>query len=65
MAFQNFKKEAIDIYEQFYDILEKSDFSIATFLAFGAALQLLSFKYLPPALSTALPLFWLGYCLVK
>ncbi|CAG8981025.1 hypothetical protein HYALB_00013284 [Hymenoscyphus albidus] len=65
MAFRTIQREAIEIYEQFYDILEKSDFSIPTFLAFGAALQLLSYAYLPPRLSAALPLLWPGYRLVR
>ena len=65
MAFQILRKEVKEFYDQFYDILEKSDFSIPTFLAFGAALQLLSLVYLPLHLSISLPLFWLGYRLVR
>ncbi|TVY12661.1 Monooxygenase [Lachnellula arida] len=65
MAFQTLRKEAKEIYDQFYDILEKTDFSIPTFLAFGAALQLLSLAYLPRRLSASLPLLWLGYRLLR
>ncbi|TVY86774.1 Monooxygenase [Lachnellula willkommii] len=65
MAFQTLRKETKEIYDQFYDILEKTDFSILTFLAFGAALQLLSLAYLPRRLSTSLPLLWLGYRLLR
>ena len=36
-----------------------------TFLAFDAVLQLLSLAYLPPRLSAALPLMWLGYRLLS
>ena len=65
MAFQTLKKEVKDFYDQFYDILEKSDFSIPTFLAFGAVLQLLCLAYLPSCLSASLPLLWLGYRLAR
>jgi hypothetical protein len=65
MVFQRIKKEAQFLYEQFYDILEKTDFSIPTFLAFGGVLQLLSFAYLPSRISALLPLLWLGWRLTK
>lgn len=43
------------------DLLEVTDFSILTWLAFGAALQLLSQSWLPPGLSYWLPLLYLIY----
>jgi hypothetical protein len=61
MVFQRIRQEAIDFYDQFYDILEKTDFSIPTFLAFGAVFQLLCTAYLPARISAALPLLWLGW----
>ena len=65
MVVQRIKKEAQDLYEQFYDILEKTDFSIPTFLAFGGVFQLLSLAYLPSHISVLLPLLWLGWRLTK
>lgn len=65
MAFERIKKEAQDLYDQFYDILEKTDFSIPTFLAFGAVFQLLSLAYLPSRISALPPLLWLGWRLTK
>jgi len=65
MVFQRIKREAQFLYEQFYDILEKTDFSIPTFLAFGGVLQLLSFAYLPSRIRALLPLLWLGWRLTK
>lgn len=65
MVFQRIRQEVQDFYDQFYDILEKSDFSIPTFLAFGAALQLLFFAYLPPRVATLIPLTWLGYRFIR
>lgn len=59
------RKAIREIHDQFYDLLEKSDFSIITFLAFGAAFQLLSNIYLPPRVSALLPLLWLGWRLCK
>ncbi|KUJ13870.1 uncharacterized protein LY89DRAFT_784721 [Mollisia scopiformis] len=61
MAFPTFRKACKDFHDQFYDIPEKTDFSIPTFLAFRAVFRLLSLVYLPPLLSTSLPLAWLGY----
>jgi hypothetical protein len=65
MVLETLKEAAQGFYAQFYDILEKTDFSIPTFLAFGATFQLLSLAYLPSYLSTAPPLLWLGYRLIK
>jgi hypothetical protein len=65
MVFQRIKNEAQCLYEQFYDILEKTDFSIPTFLAFGGVFQLLSLAYLPSHISALLPLLWLGWRLTK
>ncbi|KAF2248048.1 hypothetical protein BU26DRAFT_595898 [Trematosphaeria pertusa] len=65
MAFRALLQGAQDLHAQFHDILEKTDFSLPTFLAFGAALQLLIQAYLPLRLSATLPLLWLAYCLVK
>lgn len=45
----------------FGDLLEVTDFSIATWLAFGAGLQLLSQSWLPSGLSYWLPLLYLIY----
>jgi hypothetical protein len=65
MVLQRLRQKIDDLYDQFYDILEKTDFSIPTFLAFGAVFQLLSIAYLPPTLSTSLPLLWLGWRLAR
>jgi hypothetical protein len=65
MVFGRIRREIDDLYDQFYDIIEKSDFSIPTFLAFGAVFQLLSIAYLPTLLSTDLPLLWLGWRFLK
>lgn len=61
MPFVHIRREIEKVYDQFYDILEKSDFSIPTFLAFGAVLQLIGIAYLPSRLSTLPPLLWLGW----
>lgn len=45
----------------FGDLLEVTDFSIATWLAFGAGLQLLTQSCLPSGLSYWLPLLYLIY----
>ncbi|KAF1950140.1 hypothetical protein CC80DRAFT_554600 [Byssothecium circinans] len=50
-----------EIYSQFYDILEHSDFSLTTWLSLGAAFQLLSSYWLPPRVSALLPLGWLAW----
>ena len=47
--------------DDYGDLLEVPDFSIATWLALGAALQLLSLRWLPSGLSPWLPLFYLGF----
>lgn len=52
--YENFKND-------FGDLLEVTDFSVATWLAFGAALQLLSQSWLPSGLSYWLPLLYLIY----
>ena len=45
--------------DDYGDLLEVPDFSITTWLALGASLQLLSLRWLPPGLSYWLPLFYL------
>ncbi|KAF2196655.1 hypothetical protein GQ43DRAFT_476125 [Delitschia confertaspora ATCC 74209] len=50
-----------EIHDQFYDLLELSDFSIPTWLALGAGLQQLSTSYLPLHWSLYLPILWLGF----
>ena len=47
--------------DDFGDLLEVTDFSIATWLALGAGLQLLSQSWLPLGLSYWLPLSYLIY----
>ena len=49
----------------FGDLLEVTDFSIATWLAFGAGLQLLSQSWLPSGLSYWLPLLYLAYRIAR
>lgn len=49
----------------FGDLLEVTDFSIATWLAFGAGLQLLSQSWLPSGLSYWLPLLYLMYRIAR
>lgn len=49
----------------FGDLLEVTDFSIATWLAFGAALQLLSQSWLSSGLSYWLPLLYLIYRIAR
>lgn len=49
----------------FGDLLEVTDFSIATWLAFGAGLQLLSQSWLPSGLSYWLPLLYLVYRIAR
>jgi len=61
MVLQQLRQSVKEIHDQFYDILEKSDFSIPTFLSFGAALQLLFFAFLPPRVASLPGLLWLGY----
>ena len=45
--------------DDYGDLLEVPDFSIPTWLAFGAGLQLLSLRWLPAGLSYWLPLLYL------
>ena len=52
--YQNFKNDC-------GDLLQVTDFSIATWLAFGASLQLLSQSWLSPQLSYLIPLVYLVY----
>ena len=47
--------------DDFGDLLEVTDFSLVTWLALGAALQLLSQAWLPPGFSYWLPLSYLVY----
>ena len=47
------------------DVLEVTDFSVPTWLVFGAALQLLSQSCLPTRLSSCLPLLYLLYRIAK
>lgn len=49
----------------FGDLLEVTDFSIVTWLAFGAALQQLSQSWLPSGLSYWLPLLYLVYRIAR
>lgn len=65
MVFQIIRTALIELYDQFFDIIEHSDFSIPTWLAFGAALQVLSGLYLPSPLNLSIPLLWLAYRLVR
>ena len=47
--------------DDYGDLLEVTDFSIATWLAFGACLQLLTQSWLSPQTSYLIPLFYLIY----
>lgn len=47
------------------DVLEHQDFSMQTWLALGAASQLLAFAWLPSNISFWLPLTWLAYRLIR
>ena len=47
------------------DVLEHQDFSMQTWLALGAALQLLALAWLPVKLSFWLPLAWLAYRMIR
>lgn len=47
------------------ELLEVTDFSIATWLAFGAGLQLLAQAWLPSGLSYWLPLLYIIYRLAR
>lgn len=51
--------------DDYGDLLEVPDFSITTWLAFGAGLQLLSLRWLPSGLSYWLPLFYLAFRVAK
>ena len=51
--------------DDFGDLLEVTDFSIATWLAFGASLQLLSQSCLPSGLIRWLPLLYLIYRIAR
>ncbi|KAF2006388.1 hypothetical protein P154DRAFT_518008 [Amniculicola lignicola CBS 123094] len=64
MSFHYVRNKLHEFHQQWYDLIEKSDFSITTFLAFGAVLQLLSFTLLPPRVSLLVPLTWLGYRII-
>ena len=56
--YENFKND-------FGDLLEVTDFSIVTWLAFRAGLQLLSQFWLPSGLSYYLPLLYLIYRIAR
>lgn len=47
------------------DVLEHQDFSMQTWLALGAAFQLLALAWLPVKLSFWLPLAWLAYRMIR
>lgn len=51
--------------DDFGDLLEVTDFSIVTWLAFGAGFQLLSQSWLPSGLSYWLPLVYLIYRIAR
>ena len=51
--------------DDYGELLEVTDFSITTWLAFGAALQLLSHSWLPSSLAYWLPLLYLAYRVVR
>ena len=51
--------------DDYGDLLEATDFSIATWLAFGASLQLLSQWCLPSGLSYWLPLLYLIFRIAR
>ena len=55
----------VNFKNDFGDLLEVTDFSIATWLAFGAGLQLLSQSWLPSGLSYWLPLGYLVYRIAR
>ena len=53
------------IQNSFGDLLEVTDFSVASWLALGAALQLVSLSCLPLNISKLLPLLYLSYCIIR
>lgn len=54
MAFESVRSEIQDVQDNYYDLIELSDFGIWTWLSFGAIFQLLCLAYLPPRVA-ALP----------
>ncbi|KAF2645857.1 hypothetical protein P280DRAFT_513737 [Massarina eburnea CBS 473.64] len=54
-----------EVFDQFYDLFEHSDFSLTTWLSLGAVLHLLVSYWLPPRVSALLPLGWLAYRFIR
>lgn len=54
-----------DLYDQYYDIIELSDFSIPTFLALGGVVQLIALASCGPRIGAILPVAWLVFRLAK
>ncbi|KAF2798009.1 hypothetical protein K505DRAFT_322174 [Melanomma pulvis-pyrius CBS 109.77] len=61
MALQPLRTKLASLHAQYHDLLEASDFSTPTWLAFGAILHILSAAYLPLYLGTSIPLLWIAY----
>lgn len=59
------RKVFTDFYDQYYDIIELSDFSIPTFFALGAVFQLTALAFCGPRIGAILPVGWLVSRLVK
>ena len=59
------RKLVAEFYDQYYDIIELSDFSIPTFLALGAVFQLVTLAFCGPRIGAILPVAWLVFRLVK
>ena len=55
----------MNFHQDYGNLLEVTDFSIKTWLAFGAGLQLLSQSWLPYNLSYCLPLLYLIYRIAR
>ena len=51
--------------DEFGDLLEVTDFSITTWLALGAGVQLLSQSWLPSNWSYGIPLLYLSYRMIR
>ncbi|CAI6336691.1 unnamed protein product [Periconia digitata] len=54
-----------EIFAQYHDLIEHSDFSLPTWLSLGALFQVIMSFWLPPRVSALLPLGWLAYRFLK
>lgn len=61
----SFRALYLNFKNDFGDLLEVTDFSVVSWLAFGASLQLLSQYWLPSGLSYWLPLVYIVYRIAR